>query len=200
MSKFRIFVWENSGVISLELALYSSVLIFTIWFLAELAGNVRFFNDMDRATSTMAEILVNQKLPDDVNENDESPHLKGLIKSQVSGDQNFALNVFSDMLGLTPENSQSQNVLTGLRSTYIDTAVTDSDGNFEIDENIFGIECPSEKKPNIVDFINKLKVNGTIPNTILIMVESCVQYKSKKLNNIIFPSSFYSYFITSRNS
>jgi hypothetical protein len=188
---------ENIGSVSLELVLYSGIMVAAIMLADELTQEFRFRNDVERAAATLADIMVNQRLPVDT---DNIPETRTEILKRETDDPELALGLFSDMLGLYPDSDLAARITPGIRVTYLTTFNTDSDGKFTSYSWTKGIECPTENAPDLQDFANELKVDGNQLNTNLVMVETCTDGQKTTLRNFIFSPKYYSFFIAASES
>jgi hypothetical protein len=150
---------------------------------------------MERAAGTLAEVLVNQSHSD-------SGSLSDLIEAQVSG-SGVVYQVFAKMAGIFPDSDLSKSPKLGLSAVFLDTNEFDASGNIFTKKSSNGdIQCQSsvvnESEKYLLDFAEKLKVNGQQVKVKLVLVEVCaLQTSVMSLRNIVFPKDYYSFFIAS---
>jgi hypothetical protein len=200
MNKLINFIRQNKGVIAIEASIYLLIIVTSIWFISEITTDVRYNNMLNRSAATFSEIMVNQQIPEPGDEGTadyEINTLTALIDAELKS--GVALAMLTDMV--MPEGLTGDNLL-GMKVTYLDTTQPGSGGKqfYEKSYKTGDLECQPVKEtvttPNLQDFANKLKVNGLVVDTKLIMVEVCSQTQKKSIGNFIMPTKYYTYCIS----
>jgi hypothetical protein len=197
MKSTRRLLKETMGSVSLELALYTGIMIFAFWFAAEAARQVRFHNNVERAAGTMADIMINQILPEDDGGNPYS--LTDMLEMETL-DPNQALGMVSDMIGLYPGSEMDGRELQpGIRVTYLDNVnPADPDGKYGSASSWeSGLACPIKSAPDLHSFARNLEDIEKTLKFRLVMVETCTDGAPSMLKSLVFPANYYSYFIAS---
>jgi hypothetical protein len=198
MKKVIDFIKQNKGVISMEMILYSVFILTLVWIIFEFTSNIRFRNVLNNSAATISEIMVNQKIPEADDEDMDEYEIKTLTELiEAELDSGVALTMLSDML--MPEGV-NENTQLGMKVTYLDTTQVDNDIFYKFTKET-GLVCQSVKKdtvetPDLQVFANKLKINGVVADTKVVMIEVCAQTDEKKLSKWVMPNKFYSYFIS----
>ncbi|MDR2442893.1 MAG: hypothetical protein LBE31_05160 [Deltaproteobacteria bacterium] len=200
------FLKENFGAISLELVLYTGIMTGIIMMGDQMTQQMRFRNNVDLAAASLADIMINQILPPDEADEAGRPETRVQILKRETEDPQLALGLFSDMLGLEPE--ELAKIKLAIRVTYLNTAnvVREVDGVKEYYQDYWEngtsseYACPKEKMPDLQDHARTLISVLPDLNTDVVMVETCTDGKGNTLKNIVFPLTYHSHYRLSSES